>query len=197
MTARARNAAFVRRPSRQALLSASLAVVASSALAQDKCTATGVMAGERFAANNCVVSIFPDTKSVTIWFNESPITPQERDAFQASAYADSTKGGKERTMLLVAFCPGGGAAAASAGAVKSIDMGLSHAKSAMASAQWVVNAPRDFKVEKMAGEVKLGGSLSGRITGSRSVDGRPYSWDLAFDVALPAKEAASGLGCGK
>jgi hypothetical protein len=27
---------------------------------------------------------------------------------QNSAYADSSKGGKERTMLQVAFCPGGG-----------------------------------------------------------------------------------------
>jgi hypothetical protein len=197
MSPGARSAVSLRRASRQAFLSVLLPVVASTALAQDKCSATGVMGGEKFAANNCAVSVFPDSKSVTIWFNESPITPQERDAFQASAYADATKGGKERTMLLVAFCPGGGAAAASAGAVKSIDMGLSHAKSAMASAQWVVNAPRDFKVEKMAGEVKPGGSLSGRITGSRSVDGRPYSWDLAFDVTLPTKEAASGLGCGK
>jgi hypothetical protein len=165
--------------------------------AQNKCTATGVMAGEKFAASHCAAAVYPDQHSVTIWFNESPITPQESDAFQVSAYADSSKGGKERTMLLVALCPGGGQPTASAGSIKSIDLGLTHQKSAMASAQWVVEAPKDFKVERIAGDVKPGGKLAGRITGARASDGRPYAWDLTFDVTLPAKEAAAGLACGK
>jgi hypothetical protein len=44
--------------------------------------------------------------------------------------------------------------------------------------------------------VRPGGKLSGRITGGRSSDGRPYAWDFTFDVTLPANEAASGVGCG-
>ncbi len=182
---------------RRCVAAIALAACAATAHAQNKCTATGVMAGEKFSVTHCAVAVYPDSNSVTIWFNESPITAQEAQAFQDSAYADSSKGGKERTMLLVAFCPGGGKTAAAAGAVKSIDLGLSHAKSAMAGAQWVVEAPKDFKVDRIAGDVKPGGKLTGRITGSRSSDGRPYSWDLTFDVALPTKEAASGLGCGK
>jgi hypothetical protein len=67
----------------------------------------------------------------------------------------------------------------------------------MAGAQWVVEAPKEFKVERIAGEVKPGGKLAGRITGGRTSDGRPYAWDLVFDVVLPAKEAAAGLTCGK
>ena len=181
----------------QALAAASLALVAAAAHAQNKCSATGAMAGEKFAAGNCAVAFYPDEKSVTIWFNESPITPQEAEAFQASAYAESVKGGKERTMLLALFCPGGGKPVAAAGAVRKIDLGMSHAKSAMASAQWVIETPRDFKVEQLSGDLKPGGRLAGRITGRRTVDGRPYTWDLAFDVTLPAKEAASGMTCGK
>jgi hypothetical protein len=170
---------------------------AAPAQAQNKCTATGVMAGEKFSTGHCAVAFMDDQRSVTIWFNESPITPQEEKAFQQSAFADATKGGKERTMLLVAFCPGGGKPAAAAGAIKSLDLNLTHAKSAMAGAQWVVGAPKEFKVERIAGEVKAGGKLAGRITGSRASDGRPYAWDLTFDLTLPANEAASGVTCGK
>jgi hypothetical protein len=173
-----------------------LPALAAPAHAQNKCTATGVMAGEKFSANHCAVAFMGDQRSVTIWFNESPITPPEEKAFQQSAFADSTKGGKERTMLLVAFCPGGGKPTASAGSVRLIDLNLTHAKSAMAGAQWVVEAPKDFKVDRIAGEVKAGGKLAGRITGSRTSDGRPYAWDLAFDVTLPANEAAAGITCG-
>ena len=174
-----------------------LAASAVTAHAQNKCTATGVMAGEKFAVSNCAVAFLTDERSVTLWFNETPLTPPEIEAFQASAYAKSTKDGKERTMLLVAFCPGGGQATASAGSVKSIDLGLTHAKSAMAGAQWVVHAPKEFKVERISGDVKPGGTLTGRITGSRSSDGRPYAWDITFDVTLPTKDAAAGVACGK
>jgi len=174
-----------------------LALFATTAHAQNKCSATGVMAGETFVANNCAAALLGDQHSVTLWFNESPISPKEMEDFQSSAYANATKDGKERTMLLLAFCPGGGKAVASAGSIKSIDFGLSHAKSAMASAQWVVQAPKDFKVDKISGDLKPGGNLVGRITGSRSSDGRPYAWDLTFDVTLPAKDAASGVTCGK
>jgi hypothetical protein len=99
-------------------------------------------------------------------------------------------------MVVAAFCPGGGQAKASAGAVKSMDIGFTHGKSPMAGAQWLIEAPKDFKVERISGEVRPGGTLSGRITGGRSSDGRTYAWDFTFDVTLPANEAASGVGCG-
>jgi len=170
---------------------------AATAHAQNKCSATGVMAGEKFVTNNCAVALENDEHSVTIWFNESPISAKEMEDFQSSAFASPTKDGKERTMLLVAFCPGGGKVAASAGSIKSIDLALTHAKSAMAGAQWVIKAPKEFKVDTISGDLKPGGKLVGKITGSRSSDGRPYSWDLAFDLMLPGKSAASGVACGK
>ena len=174
-----------------------LSTLAAPAHAQTKCTATGMMAGEKFSLGHCAVAFLVEPyRSVTLWFNESPIAPQEAEAFHASAYPDTLKDGKPRTMVVAAFCPGGGQAKASAGAVKSMDVGFTHAKSPMAGAQWLVEAPKDFKVERISGEVRPGGTLSGRITGGRSSDGRPYAWDFTFDVTLPAKEAASGIGCG-
>ena len=77
-----------------------------------------------------------------------------------------------------------------------MDIGFTHGKSAMAGAQWLVEAPKDFKVERISGDVHPDGKLSGRITGGRSSDGQPYTWDFTFDVTLPANEAASGIGCG-
>lgn len=72
---------------------------------------------------------------------------------------------------------------------------MNHAKSAVHGTQWVVQAPKDCKVEKIRGDVKPGGTLAGKITGSRASDGRPYAWDLEFDVKLPARSAASGMSC--
>ena len=182
---------------RYALVVAMLTLVATTVDAQNTCAATGVMAGEAFAVSNCAVAIFPDQKSVTLWFNDSPITPREQEAFEASGYADSAKDGKDRTMLLVMFCPGGGQAEVAAAAIKSMDLELTHAKSAAAGTQWMVQAQRDFKVDKISGDVNPGGKLAGHIIGSRSSDGRKYAWDLAFDVTLPAKAAAAGMTCRK
>jgi hypothetical protein len=193
----------MKRPSRNAvprgglLLAAfGLLVPAVSGQAEATCSARGVMAGEAFSLDHCAAAILPGENSVTLWFNEAPIEPEEKAAFAMSAYAGTSRDGRERTMVLAAFCPGGGAAAASASAVRSIDMGLNHARSPMAGRQWVVEAPADFEVERTAGEVVPGGRLSGRITGRRSSDG-PYTWDLTFDVILPAQEAASGVACPK
>jgi len=176
----------------------SVVVIASSpSHAQNTCSATGVMAGEKFAVRQCAAAVYPDQRSVTIWFNENPITQQDADAFHLSAYADALSNGKARTQLLVAFCPGGGESSAVADAIKSIDLGLNHAKAPLASAQWSIKAPKDFKVENISGDIKPGGKLTGRITGSRSSDGRPYTWDLVFNVTLPMKESAAGLSCQK
>ena len=161
--------------------------------AKDRCSASGQLGGERFAATHCAVALYSDQHSVAIWFNEEAITPQEAEGFGLSSYADSAKGGKPRTLLTIMFCPGGGKPAASPAAVKSIDLNTNHAKSALAGVQWLLEAPKDFKVEKLAGEVKPGGALSGKITGKRD----STSFTLEFDVTLPAKDAAAGMGCGK
>ena len=151
------------------------------------------MGGEKFVATNCVASLYGDQHSVAIWFNEDPITPQEAESFQVSSSAESAKGGKQRTMATIMFCPGGGQATASPAAVKSIDINTNHAKSPLAGIQRVAEAPGDFKVEKMAGEVKPGGTLSGRIIGNLD----KTAFDFDFDVNLPAKDAAAGLSCAK
>ncbi len=166
---------------------------AASAPVKTRCSATGTMGGEKFAATNCVASLYGDQHSVAIWFNEDPIAPAEAENFQMSSYASGDKGGKQRTMAIIMFCPGGGKEAASAAAVKSIDLNTNHAKSAMAGIQRVVEAPKDFKVEKMTGEIKPGGTLSGKIVGHLD----KTAFTFAFELNLPAKDAAAGMSCGK
>jgi hypothetical protein len=158
-----------------------------------RCSATGSMGGEKFTASHCVASLYGDQRSVAIWFNEDAITPQEAESFQTSSYADGAKGGKQRTMAIIMFCPGGGKETASAAAVKSIDLNTNHAKAPMAGIQRVVQAPRDFKVEKMTGDVKPGGALSGKIAGN--LDKTTFTFD--FELNLPTRDAAAGMSCGK
>jgi hypothetical protein len=166
---------------------------AATAPVKTRCSATGSMGGERFTATHCVASLYGDSHSVAIWFNEDAITPQEAEGFQTSSYADGTKGGRQRTMAIIMFCPGGGKETASAAAVKSIDLNTNHARSPMAGIQRVVQAPRDFKVEKMTGEVKPGAALSGKIAGN--LDKTTFTFD--FELNLPAKDAAAGMSCSK
>jgi uncharacterized protein len=170
-----------------------LGAAAGAAPLKTRCSATGTMGGERFTATHCVASVYSDTHSVAIWFNEDPITPQEAENFQLSSYASGDKGGKPRTMVTIMFCPGGGQATASAGAVKSIDLNTNHAKSPLTGIQRSVQSPKDFKVEKMTGDIQPGGTLSGKIVGSLE----KTSFNFDFDVNLPAKDAAAGLSCGK
>ena len=169
------------------------ATAAASAPVKTRCSGTGTMGGEKFAANNCVVSLYGDQHSVAIWFNEDPITPAEAENFQRSSYASRIKGGKQRTMAIIMFCPGGGKETPLAAAVKSIDLDTNHANSPLAGVQWVVESPKDFKVEKMSGDVKPGAALSGKIVGSR--DKTSFTFD--FELNLPAKDAAAGMSCGK
>jgi len=165
----------------------------SAAPVRTRCSATGSMGGEKFTATHCVASLYGDQRSVAIWFNEDAITPQEAESFQTSSYADGAKGGKQRTMAIIMFCPGGGKETASAAAVKSIDLNTNHAKAPMAGIQRVVQALRDFKVEKMAGDVKPGGALSGKIAGN--LDKTTFTFDFEFN--LPTTDAAAGMSCGK
>ena len=165
--------------------------VAADAPVTTRCSATGSLGGEKFSANNCAVSLYGDSHSVAIWFNEEPITAEEATAFQLSSYADSAKDGKQRTMATIMFCPGGGAAIASPGAIKSIDLNTNHAKSPLAGVQSLLEAQSDFKVEKMSGDLKPGGVLSGRIVGSRG----KTSFTFDFELSLPMKDAAAGMSC--
>lgn len=165
----------------------------ASASRPDRCSATGLMEGEKFTANHCVVSLYGDQHSVAIWFNEDAITPDEADRFRISSYADDSKGGKPRTLVRIMFCPGGGATTASPAAVKSIDVNTNHARSPMAGLQRVAQSPKDFKVEKMTGEIKPGSMLGGRIVGGMGMT----KWTFDFDVTLPEKDAAAGMTCGK
>jgi len=173
--------------------SASGTTATATAPVKTRCSATGTMGGEKFTATNCVASLFGDQHSVAIWFNEDPITPQEAENFQISSHAEDSKSGKPRTMVTIMFCPGGGQATASATAVKSIDLNTNHARSPLAGVQRVVEAPKNFKVEKMTGDIKSGGVLSGKISGS--LDKTTFNFD--FDVNLPTKDAAAGVSCGK
>jgi hypothetical protein len=167
-----------------------LSAVALGAQAQNRCSASGRLGGEKFAANHCAAAVYG--KSVAIWFNENPIPAQEVEAFQASGEVADTIEGKQRTLVLIRFCPGGGATTASAAAVKTIDLHTNHAKSPLRGIQWTVKSPRDFKAGTMTGEIKPAGTLAGRIAGSWG----KTTFNLDFDVKLPAKEASSGVACG-
>lgn len=166
---------------------------AAGAPVKTRCSATGTMGGEKFTATHCVASLYGDQRSVAIWFNEDPITPQEAETFEMSSHADGAKGGKQRTMVTIMLCPGGGQATASSTAIKSIDVNTNHAKSPLAGIQRVAEAPRDFKVAKMTGDLRPGGTLSGKIVGK--IDTTAFDFD--FDVNLPVKDAAAGMSCGK
>jgi len=54
----------------------------------------------------------------------------------------------------------------------------------------------NLKIEKLSGDLKIGGRLAGKITGAKKEGEQPYSWDVDFDLALPAKAAAAGPSCG-
>jgi hypothetical protein len=170
-----------------------LCACACGAQAQNKCSATGLLGGEKFTANHCAAAVYSSQHSVAIWFNEDPISAKEADDFQASAAVDPTKSGKQRTLFLIMFCPGGGAPTAAAAAVKSMRLNTNHAKSVLAGIQWTVKAPRDFKVESLSGEVQPGGTLAGKIAGKW----QKTTWNVAFDVKLPKKDAETGMSCGK
>ncbi len=140
-------------PARLAAASDMAGRAATGAPVADKCSATGTMEGAKFAAMHCAVALYGDQHSVAIWFNEDPIAPSEAEAFGTSSYADDNQGGKPRTLARIMFCPGGGAATASPAAVRSIDLATNHARSPLPGIQWVVEAPKDFNVERMSGEV--------------------------------------------
>ena len=165
--------------------------VAGGAPPKDRCSASGQLGGERFTTTHCAVSMLHDQRSIAIWFNEAPITAQEADNFQTSSHAGSSKGGKERTMMILSFCPGGGGATASPAAVKMIEVNTNHSKSVLAGIQWVLEAPGEFKIEKMAGEVKPGRRAVRKVDGQ--ADRHIVHCRFRRDVACQGCRCRTGL----
>jgi len=185
----------------RSLLAASIALaLAAGAHAEDRCSAKGVMGGKKFSMSHCAVSYFDDEHSVTIWISASPISPDEARKFEASAYPpDNDANGKPRTMMHLGFCPGGGSPAPRPDAVRSVEFWMADSESPLLARQWVLELPKDkdLKFEKLSGDLKPGGRLAGRVTGGRTSDEKPYSWDISFELTLPAQSALAGMGCGK
>jgi len=182
-------------PLRSRILAAVLiaGLPAIAAQAQQKCTAKGVLGGKSFSMTSCAVSYYDDQHSVTIWLDEQAISAAEAESFRVSAYAP-----EKGRLIQLAFCPGGGKPTPDPRAVKSVGMRVEDNRSPLLGRQWVFELPQDpaLKVERLSGDLKLGGSLAGRITGKKTSDGLPYSWEIEFELALPAKDASAGLGCG-
>jgi hypothetical protein len=177
---------------------ASLAFIASAAQGADKCVAKANIGGKAVTFKNCAVAVY-DNSGATIWFTDAPLSADELSTFHLNSYASPTyPGNRMRTMLSLAFCPGGGKATASAASVKSVEV-VANEPTPGAWQSFVFSLPADkanLKIERLSGELKAGGRLAGKITGSKKEGERSYSWDVDFDVALPEKGAASGPGCG-
>jgi hypothetical protein len=173
--------------------------VAVRGRAEEKCAVQAVIGGKAVTLKHCAVAFYEGENSVTLYFTETPLSAEEARTFQMNSYAkDSDSAGKPRTMAHLAFCPGGGKATPNAADVKSVEMSMNHASGPLLGRQWVFEFPRDkeLKIEKLSGDLKLGGRLAGRVTGDKMSDQLKYSWQIDFDLPLPDKAAAAGPGCG-
>jgi hypothetical protein len=183
-----------------ALALGTLLALSPAAVAEDTCTVKAVLGGKPVTMTHCAVAVYEDAHSVTLWFSDAPFTAAEVDMFHLNSYAkDKDEAGKPRTMMHMAFCPGGGKPEASPDAVKSVELSVNHASSFMISRQWVFELPKEkenLTFQKLAGGIDPGGKVSGRAMGGKTSDGEKYSWDATFDLTLPAKSAAAGPGCG-
>jgi hypothetical protein len=179
------------------LVFSTLVAVATTVSAQHKCIATGQMGGQAFNLTHCEVAFYEGGPGITIWFSSTPITPEERDTFQRSSYAHDLR--KGRSMVQVAFCPGGGSAVPSPKTAKSVEIGFKHATvpDLGAQDQWVLEPASDkqIKIESLTGELKRGGKVSGKITGAIAGQKPAFNWDLQFDLVLPQRTAGAGPGC--
>lgn len=189
------------RQSGRRLFAAAVALVlaAPAARAADKCVAKATIGGKAVMLKSCAVAFYEGANSVTIWLTENPISVDELSTFQLNSDAKTTYAdNRMRTMLSLAFCPGDGKATPSAAAVKSVEI-VANQPTPGAWQSFVFHLPADkanLKVEKLSGDLKTGGRLAGKITGAKKEGEQPYSWDIDFDLALPAKAAAAGPGCG-
>ena len=184
------------------LAAAFLLVPALTVRAADTCLVKATFGGKAVTLKNCAVAVY-DEKGVTIFFNENPISAEEATAFSWNSYPkDKDANNKPRTMLTVGICPGGATGVPSPTAAKSVEMSFSHASDPMASRQWLFDPAKDkeLKIEKLSGNLKSGGRLAGKLTGAKKSDQQTEkpttdTWDIVFDVAIPAKAAAAGPGC--
>ena len=174
--------------------------LAAPGFAADKCSVKAVMAGKPATLKYCAVALYNSENSVTLVFSDTPFTSKEVQAFEESSQmSENDAAGKRRTIMHFAFCPGGGKPVMNPAAVKSVEMSADVASSTFLSWQNVFDLPKDkdiVKIEKLSGDLKPGGKITGRITGGRMSDGKKYSWEADFDMKLPAKSAFGGQGCG-
>jgi len=180
------------------LASLALAVSSAPAFSEDICLANAVIGGKQVVMKHCAVAGYDD-KGITLFFSETPIGADEKATFEMNSYAkDTDPAGKARSMMSFDFCVGGGKSAADPAAVKSVELDVSHASSRLLGRQWVFDLPKDheLKIEKLTGTAQAGGRIAGRITGAKTSALLKYSWEADFDLALPAKNAAAGPGCG-
>jgi len=177
-----------------------LLTLAAPGFADHKCDVKTVLAGKPVTMKYCAVALYDSENSVTLYFSDTPFTSKEVEAFQeSSTMPDKDAAGKPRTMIHFAFCPGGGKPVINLAAVKLVEMSVDIAGSPFLGWQNTFDLPKDkdiVKIEKLSGDLKLGGKLSGRITGSRTSDGKKYSWHADFDLTLPKKSSLAGQGCG-
>jgi len=177
-----------------------LVTLSTRAFAADTCAVKAVLGGKPVTMTHCVAAVYEDQHSVTLWFSDAQFSAAEVDMFHLNSYAkDKDEAGKPRTMMHLAFCPGAGKPEADPAAVKSVELSVNHASSFMISRQWVFKLPENkenVRFEKLAGTIDPGGKISGHATGGKTSDEQKYSWDVTFDLTLPAKSAAAGPGCG-
>lgn len=181
---------------------------AVGAEAQDTCSAKGAAAGLPYAMKHCAVTFYEGENSLAFWFSEKPLPAETAGTFLLSAYADYSKkdvSGKPQNMIGLSLCQGDGNAKLAPASVRAAEIGFSHEKSLelmqkgeWMQDQWVFKLPKDsktFKVEKLSGELKPGATISGRLVGSVSGGGKPFSWEIDFTAKLPERAAAAGMGC--
>jgi hypothetical protein len=194
----------------RALLAAGVAMAAAAgAEAQNTCSAKGVAAGLPFAMKHCAITFYEDQNSLTFWFSEKPLPAETTKTFPYSGYADYSQkdaSGNPQNMIGLSLCQGEGKPSLAPASVRSVEIGFSHEKSLELSRkgewmqyQWVFELPKDsknFKVEKLSGEVKPGATISGRLVGSvAGGGGKPFSWEIDVAAKLPERTAGSGMGC--
>jgi hypothetical protein len=182
-----------------ALALLSLGAAYPQAEAADRCLAETIIGGHPVRMTHCALSVL-DRSGANILFSEQPLSDTEIEGFLISSHVRPfDPDGRPRSLLRIAFCPGGGTPDADPAAVRSLEMAIDSADSPILGRQMVFDPRSDARmsVTELAGSLKPGARLSGQITGAMTSDGQPYAWDLKFDLAVPAIEAAAGIGCGR
>ena len=182
------------RTRRAVALSLLAAAAAASAAAEDKCLAKGKMQEHAFELRSCAVAMY-DNKGVTIWFTEKPLPAATVETFHLNSYADLSG-----TAMSLSLCPGGNKGVVDPKNATNISVEVEHGASPMVAQSFVFDLGKDkgLKLTKLTGELKPGGRLVGKMSMNTKLDHQPlpYSVEADFDVALPAKAAAAGPGCG-